>query len=248
MKSFHRVFVGFVLITGLLPQTGKSADLTSTLDGAAAGDSQRALLSAIEQELPANVRRQQDGSVSFVELPFRFVTDETLAMLSRMRSLRELRLRFSSKNNQLTSRGISDLGRLPHLENLALMCPRSLHAGLLSAVAKLQALTSLTLNRADSSPLEYSSLTNMVQLQELTIIEAPNFGDKEVLYVLGLPNLRRLVLAETSVTDAWLTVARSSRSLTNVIVSPRRGSEVVEWSRMDLLPPVGTKDGGPGAR
>jgi hypothetical protein len=86
--------------------------------------------------------------------------------------------------------------------------------------------------------MEYSSLTNMQQLQELRIVEAPHFGDKEALYLPKIPNLKRLTLAETSVSDSWLQVARASKTLTNVTVRARDRNELLVWSRMEPAPRV----------
>ncbi len=245
MNSRAPLCTAFLLLIGLLATSARCADSgVATNSDVSLAKRQETLINAIEQEFPTGVGRDRDGRMRFLDVPFRYVTDDNLALVGQCVSLKELRLRLLSRNYQLTPDGITNLARIPDLESLAVMCPHVLHAGLLDAIAKLTSVRSLTLNRADPSPTEYSALTNMTQLQELIIIEAPHFGDTEALHLVHLPNLKRLTLAETSVSDGWLAVARNSATLTNVTVRSWDKNETVVWSRMEPHAPVKAKTAG----
>jgi hypothetical protein len=73
----------------------------------------------------------------------------------------------------------------------------------------------------------------MAQLRELTIVEAPHFGNTQALMALNLPSLTKLTLANTSVSYTLLSAVSKSAGLTNVTIisSHGGGGETVVWTK-----------------
>ena len=210
------------LAIGAVCSLGSLVSLAASAEGAADG-----FLRKLDETWPTNVSRASDGTVIGLIVPFDFTNERNLALIGQLSKLAELKLYASSTS--LSPRAVADLRSLSHLTNLTIACALVLQDNVLEAVGHLETLRSLTLNSSVPPTREYPVLTNLLRLEELTILGASNFGDKELKLLESLPNLRRLTLGGTGVSDSWPAAVRQFPSLVNAVVT-RRG-ESLRWSR-----------------
>ena len=193
------------------------------------GDAERAesVLITIEKAWPTNVVHASDGCVIGLTVPFRFMSQETLNSISTLPDLRQLYLYATS--DSLSAAGIAQLRSLNHLTNLTIACARVVPDGVIDELTKLKSLQSLTLSNTGMSSRQFLALTNIVSLQELTIVGSGEFGDKELQSLGTLPDLTTLTLRMTAVMDDWLEGVRHFPAIREV--QRLRGSEADRWIR-----------------
>jgi hypothetical protein len=239
--SFHVRFSCVILRMILTSGVAVALDAgQSALGGELAVPEETAtLLKSIERNSGNYVARDQQGHVYRLLVPFGYVTDNNLRLVSACPFLTDLSLRFTKRDyRSLTGEGLKRLKLLPHLERLKVGCPGSLPNDFFVSLCELTNLTSLTLELADPPRSSYSLLTNLIELEVLVIGRGTNFTDAALEQLSVLPNLKSIGLYETRVTDQWLGIIRQFRSLTNAIVSqyqPETPSkmETLSWSRQN---------------
>jgi predicted Zn finger-like uncharacterized protein len=155
-----------------------------------------------------------DDNKPIVGVEFRLVklTDDDLAPLSRLPSLRTLDLQYSEK---ITDKGVKHLTGLVNLESLT-MRKNLLTDDALADIKKLPKLTSLKLadNRITDKGLIH--LKEMTQLQALDLSGNSEISDAGLEHLKGLTHLSGLHLFGTKVSDKG--VAELKKTLTNTTV------------------------------
>lgn len=197
------------------------------------------LFEMIERKSPRSVQRNIQGDVIGLTLPFHFVNDTNLVLISESSELRELRLHFTAKDyGNLSVNGFNQLHRVPHLTKLYIGCPRSIPEEYFASICALTNLRALTLQFVQPAVNAYfHPLTNLAGLEELTLRGFDNFGDAQLRQLSVMHRLRQLELAETSVSIDWLNIIRTFPALTNIVVSRKAsdsstgGIEKLTWSR-----------------
>ena len=81
-----------------------------------------ALLRAIQSEKPGYVGRESNGAVVSLTVPRDIADDNSLEIIARLVSLRDLRIYAKQDQASLTRRGIKWLGGLTNLTTLRLRC------------------------------------------------------------------------------------------------------------------------------
>ena len=197
--------------------------------------SQSNIISTIERSHPSRVARNADGKVVRLLVPSEITSDASLTAIGEYTSLSDLILRFTDDGyTNLTSSGFSQLRRLPHLDNLEVGCARTISEDRFASICQLTNIKSLRLNFCEPPRSSFPVLTNLMRLEQLTILELRGFGDAELHRLRVLPNLRRIVLNRTSVSQDSLKFLPQFPSLTNAIIIqglPDGGTTNLSWSK-----------------
>lgn len=202
----------------------------ATSDGGTAAESgQEMLIRELEAASTHYVVRGPTGAVYGLTIPGRLANDRTLSVVSGLPSLAELKLFIQSSGEDLTAVGVGTLRSLTNLDTLRISCAASLNPGVLDSVCRLKTLRFLSLNYAMPPVGEYSSLTNLVYLRDLSLYGVSNFGDAQFEHLTHLPLLRQLVLSQATISASWMSLMPRFPSLTNAIFW--KDGECVSWSR-----------------
>lgn len=197
--------------------------------------SHRDIVSTIEQNNPSRVGREVDGTVVRLLVPFEITSDASLAEIVGYTSLTNLSLRFTDDSyTNLTATGFNHLRRLPYLYNLDVGCARTIPSDRFASICQLTNVKSLRLNFCEPPASSILLLTNLMRLEQLTILELPVFGDAELQKLHALPSLRRIILRRTSVSREGLKFLPQFPSLTNAIIIqalPGGGTTNLTWSK-----------------
>ena len=188
------------------------------------------LLAKIEKSRPKDVGKMNDGAIVRIVVPAHLARDSNLLLLSGLSQLRELTLRFVSAEIALSSNGVSALRQIRNLECIKIECGGQLPAGVLQGICQIPSLRELTLGRATPVADEYACLTNATNLIELSILDAPRFGDKDLETLIRLPFLRKITLVNTAVSVNWPNIISSMPSLREMTVQQSEIS--LTWRRI----------------
>jgi hypothetical protein len=183
-------------------------------------DTNKTQLASLVKEIefkPSCIERDATGAIVSLTLPGILVNDSNLALVSRIESLRALKLYTLGANDE-TTRGITGVASFTNLVELRLGCFYECRTNLWQAVCSLKGLRILGLTYTEAPGGDYRALTNLVHLEELQLLVAPTFGDEALSYTTNLLHLRRLSLIHTGVSDQWTNIVRNCGSLTNVKV------------------------------
>lgn len=123
------------------------------------------LLSVLEQKSKGNLSRDQRGDLTRLRVPLSFVSDTNLTLISECPTLKELDLRFTTKDYaHLTTNGFNQLQHLPRLAKLKINCPLYIATDCFASICRLTNLTSLSLMLAPPAEKTYFFLTNLIRL------------------------------------------------------------------------------------
>ena len=189
----------------------------------------------VEQVYPGSVERNTAGLVFRLSVPFNHVSDSSLSAIANLSLLKELSLRFSTTDyTNLTARGFEQLKQLSQLERLDIGCARAISADRFAEICQLSSLKVLRVSFCKPPRSSYALLTNFTKLEELLIFESKSFGNVELLKLRDLPQLRRIILNRTSVSQDSLKLLPQFPSLTNAIIIqglPDGGTTNLSWSK-----------------
>ena len=185
----------------------------------------RDLLRSNETILSHSIRRDTNGALVSLLLASKYNDAQSLDLISKCDSLRELTIRGTPITNKfgLTEIGIASLGRLSNLTTLRLSCfPKTgLDRGVLRGISKMQQLRYLELYYTIAPTDEYAQLTNMLNLSHLRLVACSNFGDRELRFLTNLIHLEDLELIGTGVSVLGTNELRGLHSITNVHLESR---------------------------
>ena len=188
-------------------------------------------LSSLSNRHPAAVTRTPDGRVCGLFIFSELATQPSLRALRTLPDLTSLTFRLRPENDPLNPVALHELASLTNLQSLRIECARSLAPGVFVEICRLSRLRTLEIARPVPPASEYPCITNLTELRELAMLEAPNFGDKELNLLVALPKLRTLRLFDTAVSSNWLAIVRSFPALVEAKVVTADRREIVTWTR-----------------
>lgn len=193
------------------------------------------LLARVEQVYPGSVKRDAEGLVFRFSVPFNHVNDNSLSAIASLSSLKDLKLRFSTTDyTNLTAHGFEQLKQLSQLETLDIGCARVMSADRFAEICRLSSLKVLQASFCDPPRSSYALLTNLTKMEELLILGSKSFGDGELYELRSLPQLRRIILNQTSVSQDSLKFLPQFPSLTNAVIIqalPEGGTTNLIWPK-----------------
>jgi hypothetical protein len=176
------------------------------------------LVAQMEREDPNSIKTSESGTVVEMRLAGKLATDINLILISNIASLQHLEIRGLANKSEPTKQGFTTLKHLTNLVSLRICCFSNLNEGALREVAELGHLRRLCLVSADVPAADYTALSTLRDLEELTIDYAPHFGDKELTVLTNLVHLRRLRLHFDAISPGGTNILRSIHSLDDVRV------------------------------
>jgi hypothetical protein len=179
------------------------------------------LIQKIQRLGPSYVKRSDDGSVVALTIPRDMGTDDTLELLEKVWSLRDLKFYVNQDTSRFTSRGAQSLGALTNLATLRVWCAQEFAPGVFYDITRLKGLERLELVGSDASPKDYVYLTNLSNLVELELHQTPNFADQHVSLLTNLIHLRSVALLWTGDFGPGTNTLHTMNGLTNVVVKLR---------------------------
>ena len=134
--------------------------------------------------------------MEYLLLDFQPITDEGIAYLSHLRSLKSLRL----CGTRITDKGLQRIALLTNLENLALRDTAVTDKGL-EHLSALQQLRHLDLTGVNISGSGLMHCARMDRLESLSI-SSMLIRSEDLRWLCGLRNLKELGLSSTSIDDS----------------------------------------------
>lgn len=167
------------------------------------------------------VKRADDGSVVALTIPRELGTDDTLYLVEKVWSLRDLKFYVNQDTSRFTKGGARSLGALTNLVALRIWCAQEFAPGVFYEITRLKDLQCLELVGSDAPQQDYDYLTNLSNLAELQLDLTPNFGDQQSLSLTNLVHLRSVALLWTGVLGSGTNALQTMNGLTNVVVKLR---------------------------
>jgi hypothetical protein len=192
------------------------------------------------------------SSVKEITLRGYFLTEDGVSALQRMTNLATLRVCGKNRTNDdfwaicrlnqlqgldlifmpFRPADLPYLARMTNLEELKLSSVQLLGSNVLPALTNLVRLKKLRLGGGDSENkifAQINCLTNLKNLEELSIYGFPDFGNDQLRELRHLPKLKRLSLSGKKIGEDWPDIVRHFPALTNAIVE--RDGKTKTWNR-----------------
>jgi hypothetical protein len=208
-----------IILFGVVFTTGCAISVEEGTTQCPVGATQ--LIQKIQRLGPSYVKRSDDGSVVGLTIPRDLGTDDTLELVEKVSSLRDLKFCVNQDTSRFTQRGAQSLGALTNLATLRIWCANEFAPGVFYEIARLKGLEYLELVRSDAPQQDYVYLTNLSNLVELKLHMTPNFGDQHVPLFTNLVQLRSVTLLWTGVLGPGTNALQTMNNLTNLVVKLR---------------------------
>lgn len=159
------------------------------------------------------------------------VNDDDLQMFNGLESLEYLSLIQS----QVRGTGLSHLRHLPNLRRLHIMMDRRRVEPELSGLSTLSHLTRIQVAGIGFEPIDFYPIADCHAIRNLALSHG-GLDDSVMSRMSTLPNLRRVFLAETQITDAGISALASNPNLESISLSGDVSAKgVAELSKLKNL-------------